>query len=408
MMEASNSALIFDWNRDEEEFARKPRVEFFDETLRDGLQSPSVRTPDIESQIRILHLMSRLGIQTANIGFLAAGPHVYRGVMALGREIRDQKLSIRPASVGRTVVADMEPIVRASDELGIPIEAACFIGSSEIRRVIEDWDLDEMLRNTEKAVRYLVEHGMTVMYVTEDTTRARPETLERLYKTAIECGARRICACDTVGHSTPNGVRHLITFLRKLVQKTGEDVKIDWHGHNDRGLGLINTIAALQAGADRLEAAALGIGERCGNTSMDQLLLNLKLMGVIDNDLTSLDEYCHVVSEAVGVPIPVNYPAFGADAFRTAAGVHAAAIIKALEDGNDWLANRVYSGVPAEELGRKQSIGIGPVSGRSNIIYWLKTHGVPVTEERIERIFQAAKESKTLLTDAQLERLCQQ
>lgn len=393
-------ALIYDWNQDPAAPAQRREVEFFDETLRDGLQSPSTRRPDLPTQIAIVRLMVRLGIQCANIGFPGAGPEVYRGVVALAALIRDEGLPLRPTCVGRTAIADIEPVVRATDELGMPIEAAMFIGSSEIRRNIEQWDLDLMLRHTETAVRYAVDRGLSVMFVTEDTTRARPETLDRLYRTAIDCGARRICACDTVGHGTPAGTARLVRFLRALVESTGEPVRIDWHGHNDRGLGLANTLAALEAGADRLEAAGLGIGERCGNAAMDQVLLNLRLMGIIDNDLSALSEYCRTISEAVGLPIPVNYPAVGADAFRTASGVHAAAIVKALEAGDTWLANRVYSGVPAEELGATQQIELGPMSGRSNAVYWLRAHGWPETPENINRLLEAAKRSRETLSDA--------
>ncbi|MEQ8763548.1 MAG: LeuA family protein [Planctomycetota bacterium] len=397
-----HSDLIYDWNRDSEILPKGTLVEFDDETLRDGLQSPSVTTPTLETKIRILHLMNDLGLHTADIGLPGAGPHVLEDVIALAKEIRDQKLNIRANCAGRTVIADIEPIAKASQEVGLPIEACLFIGSSEIRRVTEDWNLDQMLRHTEESVRFAVERDLPVMCVTEDTARARPETIRQIYTVAIESGAKRICVCDTVGHSTPNGVKHLIEFVASVVRDSGEDVGIDWHGHNDRGLGLINTLAALEAGAQRLHGTAIGIGERCGNTAMDQLLVNLKLMGVIDNDLSSLPAYCDEVSRAVSIPIPSNYPAIGSDAFETGTGVHAAAVIKAIQKGDHWLADRVYSGVPAADLGREQSIRVGPMSGRSNVIFWLQKHGQPTDDGTVDRIFQAAKESKRLLTDEEI------
>jgi isopropylmalate/homocitrate/citramalate synthase len=242
-----------------------------------------------------------------------------------------------------------------------------------------------------------------VMFVTEDTTRADPETLTKLYEVAIGCGAKRICASDTVGHATPEGVRNLLTFLRDDVIK-GRDVKLDYHGHNDRGLGTINALTAT-ALADRVHGCALGIGERVGNTSMDQLLVNMKLWGLIEGDLTPLSEYVALVSEHCGIPVPPNYPALGSDAFRTGTGVHAAAVIKALRKGDRDLADRVYSGVPASMLGRQQRIEVGPMSGESNIVYWLESHGFEPTKERIARVFDAAKASDRLMTDADLERL---
>src|SRR5690606_25375792 len=262
----------------------------------------------------------------------------------------------------RTVIADVEPIARISQEAGIPIEACTFIGSSPIRQYAEDWTLDRMLQATEDAVTFAVGEGLDVMYVTEDTTRARPDVLKRLYGLAIRCGAKRLCIADTVGHATPHGTMQLLRFVREeIVAPSGEDVKVDWHGHRDRGLGLANTLAAIEAGADRVHGTALGIGERVGNTEMDLLLVNLHLLGMHEGDLSRLPEYCNAVSQATGVPIPPNYPVFGEDAFRTGTGVHAAAIIKARAKGDDWLADMVYSGVPAAMFGRRQRIEVSHV-----------------------------------------------
>ena len=321
----------------------------------------------------------------------------------MAQEIVDQKLDIVPNCAARTLEADIRPIVEISQQVGIPIEAATFIGSSPIRQYAEGWELDRLVRHTEDAVRYSVENGLPNMYVTEDTTRARPETVRKLYTTAIECGARRVVLTDTVGHATPVGVKALVAFMQEIVADTGETVAIDWHGHNDRGLAIPNTIAAIEGGVDRVHACALGIGERCGNTAMDLLLVNLKLLGWIDNDLTRIAEYCQVVSEAVGVPIPVNYPVTGEDAFRTGTGVHAAAVIKALNKQDEWLADRVYSGVPAGEFGLQQKIEVGPMSGVSNVQYWLTSHGYPADEELVQAVFRKAKDSNRVLDDGEIE-----
>jgi 2-isopropylmalate synthase len=397
------SDLIYDWNeRGERERPSKP-VELDDETLRDGLQSPSVVSPPLEKKLEILHLMEAVGIHGVNIGLPGAGPHVQKQVLRLAQEIADGKMKIRPNCAARTLKADIEPIVEISQKAGIPIEAATFIGSSPIRLYAEGWELDRLVKYTEEAVRYSVENGLPNMYVTEDTTRARPETLRRLYTTAIECGARRVVITDTVGHATPAGARELVGFMKRVVSDTGADVKIDWHGHSDRGLSVPNSLAAIDAGADRVHACALGIGERCGNTPMDILLVNLKLEGRIDNDLSRLAEYCRVVSEAVGVAIPPNYPVVGQDAFRTGTGVHAAAVIKALKKDDHWLADRVYSGVPAGEFGLKQRIEVGPMSGLSNVQYWLSSRGKPVSEELARAIFARAKASNRVLEDEEIE-----
>ncbi|MBI2840188.1 MAG: 2-isopropylmalate synthase [Acidobacteria bacterium] len=401
------SGLIYDWNTAGNGYPhRSTPIELDDETLRDGLQSPSVRDPDIETKIRLLHLMARLGIHTADVGLPGAGPRARADIMALCKEIVDSRLNITPNCAVRTVISDITPLIEISQKVGIPVEACTFIGSSPIRQYAEEWTLDHMLKLTEESVSYAVQHGLPVMYVTEDTCRATPDTIRRLYKAAIGAGAKRICVCDTVGHITPRGVRNLIPYVRQLIKETGDDIKIDWHGHNDRGLASINTITAITSGVDRVHATALGMGERVGNCSMDQLLINLKLMEYIHTDLTPLEEYTRVASEGTGVPVPINYPVFGKDAFRTATGVHAAAVIKAKKKGEEWLADRVYSGVPAGMVALHQKIEVGFMSGVSNIVYWLHEHGIQPNDHLVEEIFRAAKERNRILTDDELMEIC--
>ena len=393
-------ALIYDWNRDGRAAAADYRaVELDDETLRDGLQGPSVRNPPLEVKKRLLHLMDQLGIDSADIGLPGASERARAEIVALAKETTKLK-TLRPNMALRTHPHDVQGAIAAANESGVAIEACAFIGSSPIRRFTEDWSLDTMLRNVEESVAALVKAGLPVMFVTEDTTRADAETLLKLYEIAIGAGAGRICASDTVGHATPEGVRNLLTFLRDDVIK-GRPVKLDYHGHNDRGLGTINALAAT-AIADRVHGCALGIGERVGNTSMDQLLVNMRLWGLIERDLSPLVEYVTLVSEHCGVPIPANYPALGSDAFRTGTGVHAAAVIKALRKGDRALADLVYSGVPANVVGREQRIDVGPMSGESNVVFWLETHGFEPTRERITRVFDRAKASDRLLTEDEL------
>lgn len=401
--------LIHDWNKVGAPFDwSTARVDLNDETLRDGLQSPSVQDPSLDTKRRLLHLMADLGIVAVDIGLPGAGPRVVEQVRALAREIRDAKLPIAPNCAARTVIADIEPVVRISQEIGIPIEAATFIGSSPIRQYAEDWTMDRMLKATEAAVSFAVAQGLPVMYVTEDTTRAKPETLKQLYGTAIDCGATRICLADTVGHATPDGVKALVGFVKQEIVKQ-QSVKIDWHGHRDRGMGLINCLAAIEAGVDRVHATALGVGERVGNAEMDLLIVNLNLLGAHHADLSKLPEYCRTVAEAVGIPIPLNYPVMGSDAFRTGTGVHAAAIIKAKKKGHAWLADRVYSSVPAGELGLEQVIEISPVSGLSNVKYWLQNHGYdPDDEAACKALFDAAKQADRTLTAEECHRLLEQ
>jgi 2-isopropylmalate synthase len=404
--------LIYDWNRAAGtfDFSGTAKVELDDETLRDGLQSPSVLDPPIGAKIEILHLMDALGIHTADIGLPGAGPRAVQDVRALAGEIARARLRIAANCAARTVRADVEPIARITQETGVPIEACTFIGSSPIRQYAEDWTLDRMLRATEDAVTFAVSEGLDVMYVTEDTTRAKPETLTQLYGTAIRCGAKRICLADTVGHATPDGTRALVRFVMdNIVKPSGEAVKVDWHGHRDRGFGLANVFAAIEAGASRVHGTALGIGERVGNAEMDLMLVNFKLMGMHDGDLSQLPAYVEAVSRATGVPIPPHYPVLGRDAFRTGTGVHAAAIIKARMKGDNWLADRVYSGVPAGLFGRTQEIEISHVSGMSNVKHWLSANGWDASDEELcRRVFELAKRTDHVLSREEIEACCRQ
>jgi len=398
--------LVYDWNLIEPHMQSPGRhIGLDDETLRDGLQSPSVSEPSVEKKIELLHLMDALGIDTADIGLPGAGGTHAAGVERLAREIAEKKLRIRPNCAARTHRNDIVPIIEISQRTGIPIEACTFIGSSSVRFFAEDWTLDKLLKMTEDAVSFAVNEGMPVMYVTEDTTRAAPETIRALYSTAIRCGAKAVCVCDTVGHATPDGARSVVRFVKNIIEEEGENVRLDWHGHQDRGLGVVNSLAAIQGGADQVHGSALGIGERVGNTPMDQLLVNLKLLGWIDNDLSRLGKYCQTAAEACGWTIPYNYPVFGRDAFRTATGVHAAAVIKSYKKGDPKLADLVYSGVPAGAFGLEQVIEIGPMSGKSNVIYWLEKRGLEPDEERVNRIYECAKRSSSVLVEEEIRRL---
>ena len=411
-MPLKHSHLIYDWNSvSGAKFKPAGQVLLDDESLRDGLQSPSVKDPVIEDKLRILHLMEDLGINMADIGLPGAGPRAVADVERLAREISDCRMKIKPNCAARTHENDIRPIAEISQRVGLSIEVACFLGSSPIRRFTENWTDDFLLRTTENAVNYARSLNLEVMYVTEDTSRCDPETVKRLYSTAINCGATAIVICDTVGHATPSGVRALIRFVQdEVVKPSGQKIRVDWHGHSDRGLAVANSLSALAAGADCVHGTALGIGERVGNTQIDQMLVNLKLMDVSpwsEQDLTKLKDYCLTVSLATGVPIPRNYPVMGEDAFRTATGVHAAAVIKAFKKGDVELANSVYSGVPSHYFGLEQIIEIGPMSGKSNVIFWLEHRGIAPSDEVVDRIYQRAKASDRILTEEEIISCCQ-
>jgi isopropylmalate/homocitrate/citramalate synthase len=395
--------LLYDWNLIGEGAIAPPQnVEIDDETLRDGLQSPSVRQPDLTEKLEILHRMADLGIHAADIGYPGADAVVLDHVVALAQEIDSEGFNIEPNCAGRTHPADILPIAEAQQRSGVAIEASVFLGSSPIRQFVEGWDEGFLVKTAVDAVALARKEGLEVMFVTEDTTRAKPEVLREVYTAAIDAGARRICLSDTVGHATPWGARALVGLAREIVADTGVDVKIDWHGHRDRNLSVINSLAALSAGADRVHGCGLGIGERVGNTPMETLLVNLKLLGWLDLDLHQLPAYCEAVSKATDTPIPNSCPAIGKDAFETSTGVHAAAVLKAMRTGDTWLANRIYSGVPADELGREQTITVGPMSGRANATAWLTMHGRGCDDESIDQIMAAAKNADHVLGEDEI------
>src|SRR5256885_1459551 len=407
MSEPNKNEWIHDWN-----LASAPsippgtRVLLNDETLRDGLQNPSVYDPSIEEKIEILHLMESLGIDSVNIGLPGAGARAIEHTEALAREIAANRMKIRPNCAARTVEADILPIAEISQRAGIAIEAATFLGSSPIRRLVEDWTVDHLERTTEKAVKFAVSHGLPSMYVTEDTVRTDPDTVKRLYSTAIRSGARAIVLCDTVGHATPQGALNLVKFvIEEVVKPSRETIRVDWHGHCDRGLAIANSLWAVAGGANCVHAAANSLGERVGNTPMELMLVNLRLMGLIDRDLSHLKDYCEKVAQATHTTIPPNYPVIGRDAFRTATGVHAAAIVKAYKHA-PALADSVYSGVPSHLFGLDQVIEIGPMSGKSNVLFWLERHGISASDALVNRIFDAAKNSARVLTDSEVHALC--
>ena len=404
-------SLIYDWNTVEYDFKRDAAnhphgVWFDDETLRDGLQSPSARNPTIEQKIELLGYMEQLGLQKVDLGLPGAGPFHRSHIDAMLTHIRENDFAIRPGAAVRTLMGDIEPLVEMQAKHEMEIQASAFLGTSPIRQYTEGWTMEKLMTTMEKAVSYAVENDVPVMFVTEDTTRSNPEDVKMIYQRAMELGVRRLCVCDTCGHVTPNGVKKLLAFIDEEVIKDAgyqrRQIEVNWHGHQDRGLGVANNIAAVEAGADVSHGTALGVGERAGNAPLDQTLVNLKLMGVIDNDLTMLDTYMQKANEYVEVPLPRNYPVFGEDAFETGTGVHASAVIKAMRKGDNWLADRVYSGVPAGDFGLKQVIRIGHMSGRSNIIWWLEQEGIEPQDDLVAHLFEVAKSQKRNMLDEEI------
>jgi 2-isopropylmalate synthase len=406
-MRGHTGDLAFDWNDAGPLPAPSPGVvSFDDETLRDGLQSPSARHPSLDERIGFLELAASLGITSADVGLPGASARAAADAEALCRAIFDAGLPIVPNCAARTAEVDIRPILEIAQRTGREVEVALFLASSPIRCHVEGWSVADLLERTERWVSFAVRRGAPVTFVAEDSTRSHPDDLRRLYGAAVRAGARRICIADTTGQATPLGAFRLAAFVKETLKELdAPGVGIDWHGHNDRGLSVANALAAAWGGADRLHATALGVGERVGNPPMEQLLVNVRLLGWARPDLSRLVRYAEHASRMLDVPIAPGTPIVGRDAFRTSTGVHASAIAKAGELGGEALVDVVYSAVPASWLGRKQEIEVGPMSGASNVRSWLLEHGYQADEAAVARILAAAKRADRILTDGDLHAL---
>ncbi len=373
-----------------------------DETLRDGLQSPSLRDPSVGEKIELLHAMDSLGVGVANVGLPGAGDVALASAVACARAIAQAHMRLIPSCAARTVTRDIEAGAKVSQSAGIGVEVYAFVGCSPVRMLVEGWSLEWVMQRIEESARVAAAEDLSLCLVLEDATRAAPDLLATLLRQAVDLGVRRVCLCDTVGHAMPEGAARLVRWARGELGPRARGVGLDWHGHNDRGLAVANALAAWSAGCDRIHGTGLGLGERVGNAALDQLVVNFGLMGARRTDASGLAAYCNAVARTCGADVPFNYPVVGRDAFRTATGVRAAAIAKASKLGAHALADAVYSGVPARAFGQCQIIEVGPMSGASNVELWLSARAVASDRALVEAILELAKSSDHVLTDDEI------
>ncbi|WP_437742766.1 2-isopropylmalate synthase [Sorangium sp. So ce1504] len=289
-------------------------VEVLDETLRDGIQGVSTVNPPRARKIELLHAMASVGVDVVNLGIPAAGPRQFDDACLLVREIVASRLPLGLTAAARTLAADVEEVARVAERAGAPIMVYAFIGSSPIRHFVEGWGPDFLARSVDEAGRAAAAAGLPFCLVAEDATRSPPDMLRTLFRAAVDAGAARLCLCDTTGHVTPPGVEALVAFARRELGALGATgIELDWHGHNDRGLGLAAALWAVASGVERVHATALGVGERTGNTCLELLVDNLGRLGARPPvPRERLAAYCAAASRALAWPVAPDHPIAGA------------------------------------------------------------------------------------------------
>ena len=399
--------MLFDWSRTGRArvAARADGGALLDETLRDGIQAPHVSTPALDEKLELIDHMVRCGIQYATVGFPGSGPAAAGDCLAIARHVAAQDHPLALGYAGRTHPADVRAICDIAQHAGVSVGAYIFIGISPIRLYVEEWTVGSVAADIRRAVAECRRDGVTFVLVLEDAVRCTPTILERVYDVALELGIKRLTLCDTVGAASPAGTEALVRWSAWYFEVREHPVALEWHGHNDRGLALTNSLTALAAGCARVHGTVLGVGERAGNASIDQLIVNRELEHPGEYDMKALREYCGRASGVLGVPIPENYPAMGRDVFKTSAGVHAAAILKAHEKRDAFAKDSVYSGVPASLLGRDQEVVIDSASGASNVRYWFAINGGEPGEALIRHVLDTAKQARRPLTDEEIRRI---
>lgn len=388
--------LIFDWG--EYSFPSLP-ISVFDTTLRDGLQSPQIKKqPTLVEKVEFLAMAEEIGIDAIEIGFPVSSEFHKNDVIKLANHAKKNKYKILLSCLSRTTIKDVQAIIDVSQKAGISVGVNLLIGSSKIRRLVEEWDIKEMEKWIRQSIELAKANNLPVEFCTEDTTRTDPKMLKCLYQIAIQHGVKRIWIADTVGIATPSSAKKICNYIKKKIIGA-KKIGLDWHGHDDKGLGVANSLIAVENGADRIQATALGIGERAGNTAMEPVLLNLVLAGSKKYNLTKLGKYSEAASKMFNIPIRDSYPAIGKLVHTTAVGMHAAAIYKAKELNRDDLAGLVYSSYNPQLVGRESNIFIGPMSGAANVEWNLDRLHIKKKPELIEKLLDKAKSENRYLTD---------
>ncbi len=391
--------LIYDWNRQSGAAPLTCSPEVLDVTLLEAPHSPAARQPPLSERLRLLHQLDELGLDLVCLGDAGEG---WAETLPLVSEVAESRLKVRSAVLCRNHATELERVAEASEQLGHAIHVLLQCGYSPLQEWKGEAWAAARAERMQESVMFAVGLGLTVTLLCPDAPRAHPGWLVDTLGRALDSGAQRLALVDTTGCATPEGVARLVAFVTELCRRKGLPERIDWFGFNDRGLALANALTALESGASRVHASVLGLAERSGCVPLDLLLINLRLLGALDRPMEALASVCQRVAEGYQVEVLSNYPVLGKDAFRTGTGVHAAAIIKAERKGFSWLADLIYSGVPAALFGFEQLIEVGPMAGESNVLHWLARNHLEATPERVQALLAAAKSADHVLSDEEI------
>jgi len=372
--------------------AKARRVHISDTTLRDGEQMPGASL-DAAQKVRIAQALADAGVDSIDAGFPASSPLEIEAVRRIVQEVEGPSISV----LCRTMRADVDRAWEALSEARRDRRSvSLFIGTSPLHREHKlRRDVPELLEIVRDAVTYARERFDVVAFSPEDASRTEPDVLYAFYREAIDAGARVVGFPDTVGILTPAAVRRSIRGIFDNVPNIGK-AHLAAHFHNDLGLATANTLAALESGAVIAQCAVNGIGERAGNTSLEEVVMAIAMSdelgletGVKTDRLWALGQ---LVAAETGIPVPANKPVMGRNVFETAAGIHQDGLLKHPDTYLPYRPERI--GGPAVRL------VLGRHSGRAAFEARLVEYGHALDEVQVSRVVQLAKlEPKTAWAD---------
>jgi isopropylmalate/citramalate/homocitrate synthase-like protein len=363
--------LVSDFIRKASKEVRLPRrIRLFDTTLRDGEQTPGVSfTPD--QKLMLARQLDRLGVDTIEAGTPVSSEGERKAVTAIAK-----------AGLNAEICALARP-VKEDVDAALACEVNCvhvFISTSDLHlKYMLKKTREQVLREAVKFVEYAKDHGVTVEFSAMDATRTDLEYLKQIYKATVEAGADRINVPDTVGVITPRGMNYLICQLKPIIK-----VPISVHCHNDLGMAVANSLAAVEAGAEQVHVAVNGLGERAGNASLEEVVMALQTLYGLKLPIRTklLVETSELVERLTGIQVPPNKAIVGENAFAHVSGIHAHGVIE---------FPGTYEPLSPEIVGHHRRLSLGKLTGRHSVERQLGNIGVKPTKTQLIEITNRVK-----------------